>query len=111
MADLLVKIHAASANYLEIQSGTGGDEELESIVYGKFISEGERKKFFDDYRDIESLWEILSPSAELRDHIAPYKRLSILYAAVRNACRECRPRAARTLRTLPGPGTRSAPAA
>lgn len=88
MADLLVKIEAASAEYLQVAQGQGADEQLESLVYGKFVSENERKEFFDDYRDIESLWEILSPSAELRDHIAIYKRLSVLYAAVRNAYSE-----------------------
>jgi type I restriction enzyme, R subunit len=31
------------------------------------------------------LWEILSPSPELRDHITTFKRLAQLYAAVRNA--------------------------
>ena len=31
-------------------------------------TEEARKEFFDAYRDIESLWEILSPSAELRDN-------------------------------------------
>lgn len=85
MADLLVKIEAASTEYLQVQSGQGADEQLESLVYGKFLTEEARKEFFDAYRDIESLWEILSPSAELRDHIATYKRLSVLYAAVRNA--------------------------
>jgi len=88
MTDLLQKIGAASAEYLQVESGQGADEQLESLVYRKFISEEERKKFFDDYRDIESLWEILSPSAELWDHIATYKRLSVLYAAVRNAYSE-----------------------
>jgi type I restriction enzyme, R subunit len=34
------------------------------------------------------LWEILSPSPELRDHIESYKRLSQLYATVRNAYAE-----------------------
>ena len=88
LTDLLVKIDAASIEYLQVESGQGADEQLESLVYGKFITEEARKKFFDDYRDIESLWEILSPSAELRDHIATYKRLSVLYAAVRNAYSE-----------------------
>lgn len=88
MADLLLKIDAASAEYLQVEGIQGADEQLESIVYGKFISEDARKKFFDDYRDIEALWEILSPSAELRDHIPTYKRLSLLYAAVRNAYSE-----------------------
>lgn len=84
MGDLLIKLAAASTNYLETEIDSG-DEQLESAVYGKFVSEAERKKFFDDYRDIESLWEILSPSAELRDHISTYKRLSVLYASVRSA--------------------------
>ncbi|BCN68215.1 HsdR family type I site-specific deoxyribonuclease [Rhodococcus hoagii] len=88
MADLLLKIDAASTEYLQVESGQGADEQLESLVYGKFIAEEERKKFFHDFRDIESLWEIVSPSAELRDHIATYKRLSVLYAAVRNAYSE-----------------------
>lgn len=88
MADLLLKIDAASTEYLLVTPGQGEDEQLEGIVYGRFVSEDERKKFFDDYRDIEALWEILSPSAELRDHIATYKRLSVLYAAVRNAYSE-----------------------
>ncbi|QZH62855.1 HsdR family type I site-specific deoxyribonuclease [Mycolicibacterium farcinogenes] len=88
MADLLMKIEAAATEYLEVTAGQGADEQLESIVYGKFVSDHERKKFFDDYRDIESLWEILSPSAELRDHITTYKRLSVLYAAVRAAYSE-----------------------
>jgi type I restriction enzyme R subunit len=88
LVDLLQKIDAASTEYLQVETGQGADEQLESLVYGKFVSAEERKKFFDDYRDVESLWEILSPSAELRDHIATYKRLSVLYAAVRNAYSE-----------------------
>lgn len=88
LADLLQKIDVASTEYLQVESGQGADEQLESLVYGKFLAEEERRKFFDDYRDIEALWEILSPSAELRDHIATYKRLSVLYAAVRNAYSE-----------------------
>lgn len=55
LADFLVKIDAASSEYLQVDSSHGADEQLESLVYGKFISEEERKKFFDDYRDIESL--------------------------------------------------------
>ena len=85
MGDLLLRIDAASGEYLEVQEGQGSDEQLEGIVYGRFVSEEQRKDFFEAYRDIESLWEILSPSAELRDHIATYKRLTVLYAAVRNA--------------------------
>jgi hypothetical protein len=53
------------------------------VVYGRFLDPEARKAFFEAYRDIESLWEILSPSPELRDHITTFKRLAQLYAAVR----------------------------
>ena len=58
------------------------------MVYGRFLDPEPRKAFFEAYKDIESLWEILSPSPELRDHIATFKRLAQLYAAVRNAYAE-----------------------
>jgi type I restriction enzyme R subunit len=61
------------------------DERLERMIYGRFLDPEPRKAFFEAYKNIEALWEILSPSAELRDHIMTYKRLAQLYAAVRNA--------------------------
>ena len=63
----------------------GADERLEALVYGRFLDPESRKAFFDTYKEIEALWEILSPSPELRDHIATFRRLAHLYAAVRNA--------------------------
>jgi type I restriction enzyme R subunit len=37
-----------------------------------------RRNCFQVYKDIEALWEILSPSAELRDHIQTLKRMAQL---------------------------------
>lgn len=85
MVDLLEKIVAAASEYLQVDKGVDPDAQLEQLVYGRFLTPEARKGFFHDYKDVESLWEILSPSAELRDHIQTYKRLSQLYAAVRNA--------------------------
>jgi len=51
----------------------------------RFLTPEVRKAFFEAYKDIETLWEILSPAPELRDYIETYKHLSQLYAAVRNA--------------------------
>jgi type I restriction enzyme R subunit len=85
MADLLQKIGTATHEYLQVEGADTPDAQLESVVYDRFLQSDARKKFFDDYKDIESLWEILSPSPELRDHIKTYKHLSQLYAAVRNA--------------------------
>ncbi|WP_297527819.1 type I restriction endonuclease subunit R [Thiohalobacter sp.] len=83
--DFQEKIADAEKEYLEAGTNGGLDERLERLVYGRFLDPEARKAFFDAYKDIEVLWEILSPSPELRDHIATYKHLSQLYAAVRNA--------------------------
>lgn len=88
MADLHAKITAAASEYLAVDADEGADAQLESLVYGRFLDPDSRKTFLDEYKEIEALWEILSPSSELRDHIATYKRLGQLYAAVRNAYAE-----------------------
>lgn len=88
MVSLHEKIAAAASNYLEVDSALSPDAQLESVVYGRFLDPEARKVFYDDYKDVEALWEILSPDAQLRDHITTYRRLSQLYAAVRAAFSE-----------------------
>jgi len=85
MADLLEKITAAAEKYLQVDGKTTADAQLENLVYKRFLDPDVRKEFFDEYKAIQSLWEILSPSAELRDYVKTYKRLSQLYATVRAA--------------------------
>lgn len=85
LQDFQQKIALAERDYLDAGEGGGADERLERLVYGRFLAPEARKSFFEAYKEIEALWEILSPSPELRDHIATYKHLSQLYAAVRNA--------------------------
>ena len=88
LQDFLHRIDQAKQDYL--QAGAGGipDERLEQLVFGRFLEPVARKAFFEHFKEIEALWEILSPAAELRDHISTYKQLSQLYAAVRNAYAE-----------------------
>ncbi|MER5868478.1 HsdR family type I site-specific deoxyribonuclease [Streptomyces sp. NPDC002044] len=88
MEDLHRRIGRAAESYLQVEAQDGPDRQLEKVVYGRFLDPDARKTFFDDYKDVEALWEILSPAAGLRDHIVTYKRLSQLYAAVRNAYSE-----------------------
>ncbi|CAM8846054.1 Type I restriction enzyme endonuclease subunit [Burkholderia pseudomallei] len=88
LVDFQQKINRAEKDYLDAGEGGGADERLERLVYGRFLAPEARKAFFEAYKEIETLWEILSPSSELRDHIASYKQLSQLYAAVRNAYAE-----------------------
>ena len=85
LQDFLEKIAKAAADYLDAGEGGDADERLERLVYGRFLEPEPRKAFFEAYKDIENLWEILSPSKELVDYIGTYKRLAQLYAAVRNA--------------------------
>lgn len=86
--DFQQKIAHAEKEYLDAGQGGSADERLERLVYGRFLAQEARKAFFEAYKEIEALWEILSPSPELRDHITTYKHLSQLYAAVRNAYAE-----------------------
>lgn len=85
LKDFLEKIAKAEKDYLDAGEGGDADERLERVVYGRFLEPEPRKAFFEAYKDIENLWEILSPSPELRDHITTFKHLAQLYAAVRNA--------------------------
>lgn len=88
LKDFNEKIAHAEKEYLDAGEGGDTDERLERIVYGRFLNPEIRKTFFEIYKDIESLWEILSPAPELRDHITTFKRLAQLYATVRNAYAE-----------------------
>jgi type I restriction enzyme R subunit len=85
LVDFRERIVAARTAYLDVPDVGGADERLERVVYGRFLDIDARKAFYEHYKDIEALWEILSPSPELRDHITTYDQLAKLYAAVRNA--------------------------
>ena len=85
LADFLDRIEQARTDYLVGEGSDAADEHLEDVIYRRFLDPEPRKAFFEAYKEIEALWEILSPSPELRDHIVTYKQLVQLYAAVRNA--------------------------
>ena len=99
MHDFQDKIAEAKATYLDHEdsdrvaepqaayatAGGSADQRLEQIVFTRFLNPDARKGFFSAYKEIEALWEILSPSAELRDYIDTFRSLTQLYAVVRNA--------------------------
>lgn len=88
LQDFLLRIQQAQKDYLKVDASSSLDERLERLVFGRFLAPEARKIFFESYKEIEALWEILSPDPALRDHIATYKQLSQLYATVRNAYAE-----------------------
>ena len=50
-----------------------------------FRDKERRKEFFKEYKEIEMLYEIISPDAFLRPFLDDYATLSAIYAVVRNA--------------------------
>ncbi len=85
LADFLTRLRTAQRDFLGAGDAEHEDARLEQLVYGQFLDPEARKLFFAAYKDIENLWEILSPSKELVDFIGAFKQLAQLYAAVRNA--------------------------
>jgi type I restriction enzyme R subunit len=85
MQDFHARIASAEANYLQDMGAGSADERLERIIYGRFLEPEARQAFFEAYKEIEALWEILSPAPELHGRIEAFKRLAQLYTAVRNA--------------------------
>lgn len=72
--------------YLDAMGKPGAsDELLEQLLYHRFLDPSARRGFTQLYREIEELYEVLSPSPELRDYITPYNRLADLYVMLRNA--------------------------
>jgi type I restriction enzyme, R subunit len=85
MQDFLRKIVLARADYLlAVDADATPDAQLEQRVL-RFLAPELRKAFFEAYKELEALWEILSPAAELREHIGTYKELAQLYVMVRIA--------------------------
>jgi type I restriction enzyme, R subunit len=90
LKDFLDKIDKAKTEYLEVPGEGSADERLERMIYGRFLDLEPRKAFFEAYKDIEALWEILSPSPELRDHIAIQAAGAALCGGTERVCRSGR---------------------
>ena len=73
--------------YLSV-TAKGNDRLLEKLVYETLLDLKEREKFFDKFKEIEALYEILSPDEELRPYIGDYKNIAELYRIVKNTYKE-----------------------
>jgi type I restriction enzyme R subunit len=72
-----------AAGYLDGGTGTP-DEQLERQLYEIYFDKDRRTKFYEYFQEVETLYEILSPDAALREYIATYERLADLYATLRS---------------------------
>ncbi len=63
----------------------GWDDKAKERAVDHFADKGRREDFFRFYKQLQSLYDILSPDASLRPSIEQYRALAELYGLVRNA--------------------------
>lgn len=74
----------AAKDYLALTAGQIDDKAVERAI-DAFTDKQKREDFFAFFKELQTLYEILSPSKELADHIQDYRQLATLYEIVRNA--------------------------
>lgn len=78
------KMEQKVPRYLELVSNAFNDRDVDALIE-HFRDPERRKEFFKEYKEVEMLYEIISPDAFLRPYIAPYSTLSAIYQIVRKA--------------------------
>jgi len=77
----------AAQPYLELCRAPVDDKAVEKAI-DILANQEKREAFYKFYKQLETLYEILSPSSRLRDFVDDFGRLSLLYQIVRNAFRK-----------------------
>ena len=78
------KMQSKAPEYLGLIERNFNDKDVDTLIE-HFRDPERRKEFFKEYKEIEMLYEIISPDAFLRPFIDVYSTLSAIYAVVRNA--------------------------
>ncbi|MBI1747489.1 MAG: HsdR family type I site-specific deoxyribonuclease [Acidobacteria bacterium] len=78
------KMATKAPAYLALVTRSFDDKDVDNLIE-HFRDKARRKEFFKEYKEIEMLYELISPDAFLRPFIDPYTTLSSIYAVVRNA--------------------------
>jgi type I restriction enzyme R subunit len=81
--DFFKRMAGPAQTYLELATGKMDDKAIERAV-DAFVDKKKREAFYKFFKELENLFEILSPDEKLRDYIQPYRRLAELYEVVRN---------------------------
>lgn len=85
LKDLFAKqMKEQATEYLNLMKGRTGDKLVEHAIE-HFTDKEKREAFFKFFKQIESLYEIISPDKFLRDYIPAYGQLSHLYQMVLSA--------------------------
>jgi len=78
------KMEEAAPRFLSLLQHHFDDRDVDGLIE-HFRDPERRKEFFKEYKEIEMLYEIISPDAFLRPFIDDYATLSNIYRVVRNA--------------------------
>jgi type I restriction enzyme R subunit len=78
------KMESKAPAYLKLVGQKFDDKDVDNLIE-HFRDPDRRKEFFKEYKEIEMLYEIISPDAFLRPYIDQYATLSSIYAVARNA--------------------------
>jgi len=78
------KMETKAPAYLALLLSNFNDKDVDNLIE-HFRDKERRKDFFKEYKEIEMLYEIISPDAFMRPFINDYATLSSIYAVVRNA--------------------------
>jgi len=78
------KMETKTPAYLKLVTPKFDDKDVDNLIE-HFRDKERRKEFFKEYKEIEMLYEIISPDAFLRPYIGDYTTLSSIFAVVRNA--------------------------
>ncbi|MGJ8642220.1 MAG: type I restriction endonuclease subunit R [Luteolibacter sp.] len=78
------KMESKAPEYLGLIEKNFNDKDVDTLIE-HFREPERRKEFFKEYKEIEMLYEIISPDAFLRPFIEDYGTLSAIYTVVRKA--------------------------
>lgn len=78
------KMEKKAPAYLALIQRNFDDKDVDGLI-DHFRDKDRRKEFFKEYKEIEMLYEIISPDAFLRPYLNNYATLSAIYAVVRKA--------------------------
>ena len=82
-ADFIQRMDGPAKDYLALATGKMDDKAVERAI-DAFADKKIRDKFYQFFKEVENLYEILSPSPALRDYVDRYGMLATLYEVVRN---------------------------
>lgn len=78
------KMETQTPDYLGLIERDFDDKDVDTLIE-HFRDPERRKAFFKEYKEIEMLYEIISPDAFLRPYISSYSTMAAIYMVVRKA--------------------------